>query len=92
MNFMKYIELKKIENQILSDFDTGRLKQVKNARKEIARYMSYAKSTLNKTRNINIRLAHRDLQKLKALATEKGLPYQTFLSSLLHQYSAKKEI
>ena len=89
---MKYIELKKIENHLLSDFDNGKLKQVKNARKEITRYMSYAKSTLNKTRNINIRLAHRDLQKLKALATEKGLPYQTFLSSLFHQYSAKKEI
>ena len=89
---MKYIELEKTEEQLSSDFDAGKLKRVKNARKEMARYASYAKSTLSKTRNINIRLAHRDLQKLKALATEKGLPYQTFLSSLLHQYSTKKEI
>ncbi|MCH8986918.1 hypothetical protein IIA94_01980 [Patescibacteria group bacterium] len=84
---MKYFELDKNENKILEDFEAGKLKGVKNRKKETARYQQYAKSTLSKTRNINIRLSHRDLQKIKALATEKGLPYQTLISSLLHQYS-----
>ena len=43
--------------------------------------------TLNKTRNINIRLSERDLQKLKVKAMERGLPYQTLVASVVHQFS-----
>ncbi|MGH7196114.1 MAG: hypothetical protein ACREGA_05070 [Candidatus Saccharimonadales bacterium] len=46
-----------------------------------------ASSTLNKTRNINIRLAERDLQKLKARAVQEGIPYQTLAASILHKSS-----
>lgn len=44
-----------------------------------------AKNTLNKTRNVNIRLSERDLYKLKAKAIEEGIPYQTLASSILHK-------
>lgn len=87
---MKYFELDKNENKILEEFEADKLKSVKNARREASRYREYAKSTLSKTRNINIRLSEKDLQKIKALAVAKGLPYQTFISSLLHQGSAKR--
>lgn len=84
---MKYYELDKNERKLLMDFEKGAFRIVKNARNERARYREYARRTLNKARNINIRLSDRDLQKIKALAAEKGLPYQTFISSLIHQYS-----
>jgi len=87
---MKYFELDKNENEILKEFESGKLQSVKNAKKEAGRYQGYAKYTLSKARNINIRLSDRDLQKIKALAAEKGLPYQTFISSLLHQYPEKR--
>lgn len=87
---MKYFELDKNEEKLLKDFEAGKLKTVKNAKKEIARYKRYAQNTLSKTRNINIRLSDKDLQKIKALAAQKGLPYQTLISSLLHQYSDSK--
>ena len=48
-----------------------------------------ARHTLNKTRNINIRLSERDLYKLKAKAIEEGIPYQTLASSILHKSAAK---
>jgi len=48
-----------------------------------------AKNTLNKTRNINIRLSERDLYRLKAKAIEEGIPYQTLASSILHKSTAK---
>ena len=86
---MKYFELDKNENKILEDVEAGKLKSVKSRKKEATRYQQYAKNALSKTRNINIRLSDGDLQKIKALAAEKGLPYQTFISSLLHQYSTK---
>ena len=85
----KYYELDNEEEKILHDFDEGVLKSVPNAKKEVERYRGYAKASLDKTRNINIRLSERDLQKIKAKAAKKGLPYQTFVSSILHQYGAE---
>lgn len=84
---MKYFELDKNEMKLLKELEAGEFKGVKNVKKEISRYGQYAHNTLSKTRNINIRLSDRVLQKIKALAVQKGLPYQTFISSLLHQYS-----
>jgi len=84
---MKFFELYKKEKEILKDFEANKFKGVRGVKKQALRYQEYAKQTLNKTRNINIRLSHGDLQKIKALAAEKGLPYQTLISSLLHQYS-----
>lgn len=84
---MKYFELDKNETKLLKEFEAGELKSVKNVKKEVSRYGQYAQNTLSKTRNINIRLSDKVLQKIKALAVQKGLPYQTFISSLLHQYS-----
>lgn len=84
---MKYYELDKNERKLVKDFEAGAFRSVKNARNAEARYKQYARQTMNKARNINIRLSDRDLQKIKALAAQKGLPYQTFISSLLHQHS-----
>lgn len=35
---------------------------------------------------ISTRLAKQDLSRLKAIAMEKGIPYQTLLGSVVHQY------
>lgn len=84
---MKYYELDKEEKGILDAFEKGDLKRVKNVTAEIKRFRSYASASLNREKNINIRLSERDLAKLKAKAAEKGLPYQTLVASLLHQYT-----
>ena len=87
---MNYFELDKTEKEILEDFEKGNFKEVPDLQKEISRYRKYAKETLNKSKSINIRVSSKDLQKLKAKAVEKGIPYQTLVSSILHQYSSKK--
>ena len=86
---MKYFELAKEEQKILKAVEAGEFKSVRNLKQAKKNAVYAARNTLSKTRNINIRLSDKDLQKIKALAVEKGLPYQTFISSLLHQYSAK---
>ena len=83
---MKYYELNQEEKDLLDAVDRGEYKSVPNAKKEIARYRSYIAATLNRNRNINIRLSERDLHKLKAKAQEEGLPYQTLIASLLHKF------
>jgi predicted DNA binding CopG/RHH family protein len=45
-----------------------------------------ARLTLTKNRHISIRLAESDLEAIKARAAALGMPYQTLIGSLLHQY------
>lgn len=82
---MKYIELEKEEKIIEADYVASKLKSTAT-KKDLAKYQKYAQFTLEKTRNINIRLPEKDLLRIKAKAAEKGLPYQTLVSSVLHQY------
>lgn len=87
---MKQYTLEPDEQKLLEEIEAGKYKTVKNIKDEIKKAREYAKTTLNKTRNINIRLSEKDLQKLKAKALESGLGYQTLVSTLLHQYTNEK--
>lgn len=49
-----------------------------------------ARATLAKNRHISIRLSEKDLMRLRAKALELGLPYQTLIGSILHQYAEGK--
>lgn len=86
---MKYFELTKEEEKILKDFEEGKFESVKDLEKAKRLYQTYARNTLNKTRNINIRLSERDLQKLKAKAAREGIPYQTLASSFIHRSTSE---
>ena len=87
---MKYFELDDYEKEILKDYEKGKFKPVRNHEQEKARYQAYAKAALDKTKNVNIRLSESDLLKIKALALRKGIPYQTLVASVIHQYSNGK--
>lgn len=86
---MKYYELTKEEKQIVEDFEKGEFVRIKDFAKKKKLYEKYARNTLNKTRNINIRLSERVLAKLKAKASEEGIPYQTLASSVLHKFVSR---
>ncbi len=86
---MKHFILTDEEEQILKDYEEGRFVTIENVESEKKRYQKIAEATLNKTKNINIRLSERDLHKAKVKAIEIGIPYQTLLSSIIHQYVNK---
>lgn len=48
-----------------------------------------AKAT-NRKKPITIRLSQADIDALKLIAANEGLPYQTLISSILHKYSVGK--
>lgn len=87
---MKYFELDKEEEQILKDFEAGKFIRVGDLEERKKIVEEAARTTLNKTRNINIRLSERDLQKLKARAMREGIPYQTLAASVLRQTANKQ--
>lgn len=86
---MKYFELDldKEEQEIETALGAGKMKSVPNVKLEIARIQAVARESLDKTKNINLRISQGDLWKIKAIAAEKGIPYQTLMASLIHQYS-----
>lgn len=86
---MKLYQLDSEEEEILKAFEEGKLVRVKNFDEEKKLLQEAARSTLNKTRNINIRLSEKDLHKLKAKAAREGIPYQTLASSILHKVASE---
>ncbi len=45
--------------------------------------------TQKKVSRMNIRLTEKDMLQLKVKAMERGLPYQTLVTELIHEYVAK---
>lgn len=56
-------------------------------------YQKVAQNTIKKMtkkKSLNLRVFESDIKDIKALALEKGLPYQTLLSSIIHQVATKQ--
>ncbi|MBI2009801.1 MAG: hypothetical protein HYS86_01350 [Candidatus Chisholmbacteria bacterium] len=85
-NPFKNLKLDREEKEIDEAIESGKLRPVQLTSGERQRLRAMAKATLEKTRNINIRLSERDLLRLKARAIEEGIPYQTLAASLLHKH------
>ncbi len=52
-----------------------------------------AKKTIQKRtrkKSLNLRVYEDDIEKIKAIALNQGLPYQTFLSSIIHKVATKQ--
>jgi predicted DNA binding CopG/RHH family protein len=52
-----------------------------------------AKNTIEKRtrkKSLNLRVFEDDIERIKAIALNQGLPYQTFLSSIIHKVATKQ--
>ena len=84
---MKTPTLDTEEREILDAFEGGRLKRVRNPKAEIKKHRKAAAETFAKDKRINIRISSRDLRELQKRAIKEGLPYQTFIASVLHKFA-----
>jgi predicted DNA binding CopG/RHH family protein len=78
------------EREILEAYEKGLLEPVDNPEKRREELRQYAKATILKSRHVSVRLSERDLLKIKAKAIEIGIPYQTLMGSVLHQYATDR--
>jgi len=83
---MKDFKLDDEEQELLNSIESGEWQSVDNVSEAIKEHQNIAKNSLKKDKRINIRLSSTDLELLKTTAAELGLPYQTLVSSVLHQY------
>jgi len=81
---MKKVE--KSEAEVLKAFEDGEWQPLKDVQKKKTEYARYAKNTAAKNKRINIRLSEKDLANLKAKSLEEGIPYQTLIASIIHNY------
>jgi len=74
------------EQEILDSFERGEWVPVRDLSKRKRELIRYARNTLKKDKRLNIRISERDLNELQKRAVSEGLPYQTFVSSIIHKF------
>lgn len=75
------------ELEIEAEFKSGEVESIPATDADRAQWSAMARYTLEKTRAINIRLSEKNLVKVKAAAAREGVPYQTFISSLIQKHT-----
>lgn len=79
------------EEQAIIDYvEGGDSASVDHLDTEINRYTKIARAQMSKKKTISIQLLESDIERIKAKSVSQGLPYQTLISSLVHQYATGK--
>ena len=87
---MKNLKLNEEEQELLSSFEKGEWVRVKNFDREVKTLEKAANNFMKKNARINIRVSQYDLDRIKRIAVDEGLPYQTLIASLLHKFAAAR--
>jgi len=74
------------EEAILDAYEKGKMKLSTPTEKEIEAIKATAQNTLVKDKRITIRLYEHDYLGIQKKAIEMGIPYQTLISGIIHQY------
>ena len=77
-----YDNREKVEDALIHAMDTGTIR-----RGTAQRLTSEARAS----RNVTIRMVEADLDLARKQAEEKGLPYQTYIKSVLHEALVRRE-
>ena len=78
------------ERDIRDAVEKDELVSVSNEEELKEKLIRAARTTIAKSRHISIRLSEKDLMRLRARALELGMPYQTLIGSILHQFAEGK--
>ena len=74
------------EKNILKEYGKEHIKATKPSEKELKEIKKIAETTFRKNKRITIRLYEHDYKGIQKKAMEKGIPYQTLISGMIHQY------
>ncbi len=81
------LQLDEDEKSISDSIERGEWVSAPNFEERKAFLEQAARNTLEARRKrISIAMRQSDLAKLKAMALEEGIPYQTLINSILHKY------
>ena len=80
------LNLSEEEKDILESYEADEWQALEDHKAEVLKYQEYAKATFKKDKRVNIRISTKNLEALQQRALVEGIPYQTFISSILHKY------
>lgn len=80
------MKIDKEEKELIESIEKGEWRQIRDKTGLKKKLLAAVKTTMLKDQRMNIRIAKRDLDALKARALEEGMPYQSLVSSVLHRY------
>ncbi len=80
------MKLNKEEKEIETLFERDEILLRKPDKALLRSLKSAAEKTFKKNRRINIRLSDHDMVGIQRVAAVKGLPYQSLISGLIHQF------
>jgi predicted DNA binding CopG/RHH family protein len=87
---MDKLQLDDYERRLLESISQDEWNSVENLEAEVQQARDIAGQTSAKDNKITIRISSRDLELLKTMAMDQGLPYQTMVTSVLHKYVSGK--
>jgi predicted DNA binding CopG/RHH family protein len=75
------------EKELMDSLNSIDLSQIKNDKENSDLLKKSAKAFVKREETkMNIRISSSELEKIKAIALQEGLKYQTFIKSVLHKY------
>ena|SRR3990167_3791905 len=88
----KHFNIEQREKEILEDFEKGEFDSVPNLNEEMQLAKQAASNFMKRDNRINIRISGADLNMIRRIAVQEGLPYQTLLASIIHKFAAGRLI
>ena len=80
------MKLTNAEQEIEDLYEEGKIATAKPTKAVLKKLATAADKTFRKDRRINIRLSEHDMVGIQRVAASKGVPYQTLISGLIHQF------
>ena len=80
------MKLSKEEKEIESLYERNALELRKPDKALLHQLKAATENTFKKDRRINIRLSEHDMVGIQRVAATKGIPYQSLISGLIHQF------
>ena len=87
MNTLKFDDY---EKRLIASIEAEEWDSVNDLAAEVELARQIALNTAAKDDKITIRISGRDLELLKSMAMDQGMPYQTMVTSVLHKYATGK--
>ena len=77
------------ERDMIESFENSsvKIKPISAKRKKFWQQVAANSIAERKKKALSVRFGERDIDRIKAKAAKKGLPYQTLIASVIHQYA-----
>ena len=80
------MKLTQEEKEIEDLYESDAIKMRPPGKPLLKKLRAASEATFRKDRRINIRLSEHDMVGIQRVAATKGIPYQTLISGLIHQF------